>query len=211
MKPALQIVHSLARLQCTKCGAEANASCNCGEPYVPAALRVAEYDKANPGKSTREAAADLGISNKTVSKARGVTGVTPETVTGRDGKEYPARRAGQEPLETNNNFEPDGDSEAEDQEDAVADPATIEDNVLYYLQRMNEHARVRRRCLTWLGAMKRTLSLAMPGCCPYLLSIPHVEQRGGARGDNPQTDDGRRQCSGATDHPGAGARDDRAR
>jgi len=92
MKPALQIVHSLARLQCTKCGAEANASCNCGEPYVPAALRVAEYDKANPGKSTREAAADLGISNKTVSKARGVTGVTPETVTGRDGKTYKAKR-----------------------------------------------------------------------------------------------------------------------
>jgi hypothetical protein len=88
----LQIVHSLARLQCTKCGAEANATCNCGEAYLPAAMRVAEYDKANPGKSTREAAADLGISNKTVSKARGVTGVTPETVTGRDGKTYKAKR-----------------------------------------------------------------------------------------------------------------------
>ena len=30
------------------------------------------------------------------------------------------------------------------------------------------------------------------------------------RGDNPETDDGRRQCGGATDHPGAGARDDGA-
>jgi hypothetical protein len=35
-------------------------------------------------------------------------------------------------------------SEAED-EGAVADPATIEDNVLYYLQRMNEHARVYKK------------------------------------------------------------------
>jgi hypothetical protein len=60
----------------------------------PAAKRVAEYDKANPGTSTRQAAADLGISNKTVSKARSadVTQVTPEIVTGRDGKTYPARR-----------------------------------------------------------------------------------------------------------------------
>ena len=59
----LQIVHSLARLQCTKCGAEANASCNCGQPYVPVALRVKEYDEANPGKSSRKAAADLGVSH----------------------------------------------------------------------------------------------------------------------------------------------------
>jgi hypothetical protein len=54
--------------------------------------RVAEYDKANPGRSTRQAAADLGVSNKTVSLARGVTQVTPDTVTGRDGKTYPAKR-----------------------------------------------------------------------------------------------------------------------
>jgi len=64
----LQIVRSLARLRCTKCGAEADASCNCGEPYLPAAIRVKEYDKANPGKST-----------------------TPETVTGLDGKTYKAK------------------------------------------------------------------------------------------------------------------------
>lgn len=29
----LQIVHSIQRMACTKCGAEANASCNCGEAY----------------------------------------------------------------------------------------------------------------------------------------------------------------------------------
>ncbi len=29
----LQLVHSIQRLACSKCGAEANASCNCGVPY----------------------------------------------------------------------------------------------------------------------------------------------------------------------------------
>ena len=147
MRPDTIIQMSVVRLQCSACGAEANASCNCGKPYVPAAQRVREYDEANPGKSTRAAAADLGMSQSAVQQSRksGEQDYSPETVTGRDGKEYPARRAGQEPLETNNNSEPDGGSEAEDQEDAVADPATIEDNVLYYLQRMNEHARVYKK------------------------------------------------------------------
>jgi hypothetical protein len=90
------VIHpiSIQRMVCTRCGAEANASCNCGVDYVPAKQRVAEYDKTNPGKSTRQAADDLGISNKTVSKARqAVTEVTPEaTVTGRDGKKYPAKQ-----------------------------------------------------------------------------------------------------------------------
>ena len=86
----LQIVHSIARLQCTKCGAEANASCNCGEPYVPAAIRVAEYDKANPGRSTRAAAADLGISKSAVSKARDQVS-TGGQVIGLDGKTYKAK------------------------------------------------------------------------------------------------------------------------
>lgn len=78
---------------CTGCGAEANASCNCGVAYVPAAVRVAEYDATNPGKSTRAAAADLGISHTAVSEARnsGVNHFTPETVIGLDGKNYPAQ------------------------------------------------------------------------------------------------------------------------
>ena len=92
----LEIVHTLARLQCTRCGAEANASCNCGEPYVPAAIRVQEYDKANPGKSTRAAAAELGISKSEVGRARQsvVPSGTPGTVTGRDGKTYKAKAEG---------------------------------------------------------------------------------------------------------------------
>jgi hypothetical protein len=138
---------SVVRLQCSACGAEANASCNCGKPYVPAAQRVREYDEANPGKSTRAAAADLGMSRESVRTARsGDNHLSPETVTGRDGKEYPARRrAGDAALESSDNSESDGGSEAEDQESAVAEPAVIEDNVLYYLQRMNEHARVYKK------------------------------------------------------------------
>ena len=67
-------------------GAEANASCNCGKPYVPKKQRVAEYDKEHPGRSTRQAAADLGVSKSTVSDARqGVQDRTPE-IEGRDGK-----------------------------------------------------------------------------------------------------------------------------
>jgi hypothetical protein len=31
---------SIQRMICTGCGAEANASCNCGQPYVPKAVRV---------------------------------------------------------------------------------------------------------------------------------------------------------------------------
>jgi hypothetical protein len=108
MTGRLQIVHSLARLQCTKCGAEANASCNCGEPYVPAAIRVKEYDNANPGRSTRAAAADLGISKSEVGRARQsvVPDGTPETdqassggkVTGLDGKTYKAKSAPRESV-----------------------------------------------------------------------------------------------------------------
>ena len=133
MKPELQIVRSLQRLQCSACGTEANASCDCGKPYVPAAQRVAEYDKANPGQSTRQAAADLGISNKSVSVARGVTRVTPDTVTGRDGKTYPARK------------KPEVEDAPPSQDSEIADPAVIEDNALWFVARTNEHARVFRK------------------------------------------------------------------
>jgi hypothetical protein len=82
---------TIGRLACTSCGAETNAACNCGAPYVPAAQRVKEYDAANPGKSTRAAAADLGISKSAVSKARDQVS-TDGHVTGRDGKQYPAKK-----------------------------------------------------------------------------------------------------------------------
>lgn len=90
-----------AMLSCTGCGAEAKAACNCGVAYRPAKERVAEYDKANPGKSTREAAADLGLSKSSVSKARGVHEWTPDKVVGIDGKTYAATRPAAPPNAAN--------------------------------------------------------------------------------------------------------------
>jgi hypothetical protein len=85
---------SVVRLSCSACGAEANASCSCGKPYVPISQRVAEYDKANPGKSSRDAGAALGLSHTAVQEARRSPGnqFPPETVTGRDNKTYPAKK-----------------------------------------------------------------------------------------------------------------------
>lgn len=85
---------AISRLECSSCGAEANASCDCGKPYVPAKARAAEAIKANPEKSDRAIAADLGIGNATVSRARRESGVsddTPEVRIGQDGKSYPAK------------------------------------------------------------------------------------------------------------------------
>jgi hypothetical protein len=80
-------------LQCSGCGAEINAACNCGLDYVPVAQRVAEYDKENPGRSTRQAASDLDVSRETVRTTRaGDNHLSPDHVTGRDGKQYPARK-----------------------------------------------------------------------------------------------------------------------
>jgi hypothetical protein len=81
---------SIVRLSCSACGAEANASCNCGQPYVPVRERAAEAVRANPEKSNRAIAEEHGFHPEVVRRARGDTGVSPETVTGRDGKSYPA-------------------------------------------------------------------------------------------------------------------------
>ena len=61
---------SIQRMVCTACGAEANASCNCGVAYQPKAVRAAEAVKANPEKSDRAIAKDIGASPTTVGKAR---------------------------------------------------------------------------------------------------------------------------------------------
>jgi hypothetical protein len=93
------IPFAIQRMICTGCGAEANASCNCNVAYIPAAKRVAEYDKVNPGRSTRQAAADLGIDQSRVVRARQQGDAPASPVTGRDGKTYPAKRPPQSPEE----------------------------------------------------------------------------------------------------------------
>ena len=76
---------------CTACGAEANASCNCGTSYAPKAVLAREAVEANPEKSNRAIADEIGVDEKTVRKARADRSA-PESVTGKDGKSYPARR-----------------------------------------------------------------------------------------------------------------------
>ena len=70
MPEATVIKLSIQRMVCTGCGAEANASCNCGKPYVPKAVRAAEALKENPEKSDRAIAADIGVAPNTVKTAR---------------------------------------------------------------------------------------------------------------------------------------------
>ena len=67
---ALVIPISVQRLTCESCGAEAVASCNCGVEYRPKSVRAGEAVKANPEKSNRAIAADIGVDEKTVRQAR---------------------------------------------------------------------------------------------------------------------------------------------
>lgn len=84
---------SIQRMVCTGCGAEANASCNCGVSYVAKSVRAAQAIKANPGKSDRAIAVDLGINQSTVSRVRnsGDAYASPERI-GQDGKSYSVRQ-----------------------------------------------------------------------------------------------------------------------
>jgi hypothetical protein len=90
--PVIQI--AVQRMVCDGCGAEANASCNCGVVYRPKSIRAAEAVAANPEKSNRAIAAEIGISDKTVAKARnaGADYFAPDKRVGQDGKSYPATK-----------------------------------------------------------------------------------------------------------------------
>jgi hypothetical protein len=73
---------------CSKCGAKAKPRCNCGVAYVPAHVFAANAVKANPEKSDRAIANQIGVSDKTVAKARKATAEKSavEKRTGKDGK-----------------------------------------------------------------------------------------------------------------------------
>jgi hypothetical protein len=89
---ATVIKMSIQRMVCTSCGVEANASCNCGKPYVPKLVQASEAIKANPEKSNRAIADEIGADEKTVRKARADQSA-PEKRVGKDGKQYPAKQA----------------------------------------------------------------------------------------------------------------------
>jgi len=80
---------SVVRLACSACGAEANASCNCGKPYEPKLQRAADAVAEHPEKSNRAIAEQIGVDEKTVRKARSSTAdhsAVEEPRTGKDGK-----------------------------------------------------------------------------------------------------------------------------
>jgi hypothetical protein len=62
------------RLVCAECGAPGEGSCHCGAPYVAPGQRAAEAIKANPSKSDRAIAAEIGVHKNTVARARESTG-----------------------------------------------------------------------------------------------------------------------------------------
>jgi hypothetical protein len=86
MKPSVVIPLSIQRMFCSGCGAEANASCNCGVSYMPASKRAAEAIAANPEKSNRAIAEELGVDEKTVRKERTADQSAVDTRIGRDGR-----------------------------------------------------------------------------------------------------------------------------
>ncbi len=73
-KPIPVIKRSVVQLQCTLCGSETHATCNCGAIYRPKAFeRAAEAIADHPEKSNRALAEQAGISEATVRRARDAT------------------------------------------------------------------------------------------------------------------------------------------
>lgn len=87
----IQMRRAATKLQCSKCGATADAQCGCGVSYLPAGSRAAAAVAADPGKSNRALADDLGVSRETVRRARKSTG-TNVPVGKRKGKDGKTRR-----------------------------------------------------------------------------------------------------------------------
>jgi hypothetical protein len=77
------------KLGCSSCGATTDAACDCGVPYLPAGQRAAAAVEANPERSDRSIAAEIGVDHKTVGAARRALGEhSPPDRIGRDGKRY---------------------------------------------------------------------------------------------------------------------------
>jgi hypothetical protein len=84
------------KLICSSCGVSVAAACSCGTAYTPAGVRAARAVAANPGKSDRAHAAELGVGSNTVRRARKATAPSGavEKRVGQDGKvrKMPKRR-----------------------------------------------------------------------------------------------------------------------
>jgi hypothetical protein len=85
----LQIVQQVNRsMECSACGAAGIAACDCGAPYMPASTRAADAIAANPKKSNRAIATEIGVAEGTVRTARKSTAqdYAVDTRVGLDGK-----------------------------------------------------------------------------------------------------------------------------
>jgi hypothetical protein len=126
------IHRSVVRLACSACGAEANASCNCGKPYVPARQRAVDAVAAHPEKSNRAIADDIGVSHETVRQARASTDnqlAVEAPRTGKDGKtrKLPSYRPPQ----------------AEAQQDDPSQDEDIIDQIINLFEQLSRSGRVR--------------------------------------------------------------------
>jgi hypothetical protein len=91
MKPKLN-----TKLVCSSCGAPGAGSCQCGAPYITPGQRAEAAVKANPGKSDRAIAEEIGTDHKVVSRARKRTGAQAP-VGKRVGKDGKARKQPKRP------------------------------------------------------------------------------------------------------------------
>jgi len=80
------------KMQCSGCGAEAKAACDCGVPYIPVSIRAAKAIYEHPEKSNRVIARELKIGPASVDRARKLAvasrEATGEKRIGKDGKRY---------------------------------------------------------------------------------------------------------------------------
>jgi len=60
----------MMQMHCSSCGSAAKATCNCGVAYIPAGEFAARAVAANPEKSDRAIAKEIGVAPNTVRKAR---------------------------------------------------------------------------------------------------------------------------------------------
>jgi hypothetical protein len=75
------------RIQCSSCGAEGTAGCDCGAPYVTPGERAATAAAAYPEKSDGMIAREIGVDRSTVTRARNSTRAdAPVERVGLDGK-----------------------------------------------------------------------------------------------------------------------------
>jgi hypothetical protein len=127
-----------ATFVCSACGADRH--CDCNAPAVPKAQQALEALKANPEKSDRAIAAELGVNKDTVNKARhelaGTGQLKDGPRTGLDGKvrKQPVRKPKPETQHaapapaSNGDYRPDGwwnEWSAEDEARAAAEQSGL--------------------------------------------------------------------------------------